>query len=190
MNLRHIDCFFSSPLGLRDLSLHHHANANNLVDELRLGQLDCVRPLGTAAATNVMRDTHVQECCWSTVFSLLSSPSTQQWRRFSPPLDLDIECEEPQTSSVQRSVDGLAHVGPTSSLRRSLPGSTVAQARRRSVRRFTLGHAPGTGTSMLRSTVRCSTRSCGMVLRDLQETNVSFVCEQPSSLVWSMSHNS
>ena len=32
---------------------------------------------------------------------------------------------------------------------------------------------------MLRSTVRCSTRSCGMALRDLQETSVSFVCEQP-----------
>ena len=96
------------------------------------------------------------------------------------PLDLDIECEEPQTSSAQRSFDGLAHVGTTPSLRRSL----------RSVRRFTLGRAPGTSTSMLRSTVRCSTRSCGMAVRDLQEKNVSFVCEQPSSLVWSKSHSS
>ena len=60
---------------------------------------------------------------------------------------------------------------------------TAAEAHRRSVRRVTLGHAPGTGTSMLRSTVRCSTRSCGMALRDLQETSVSFVCEQPPSLV-------
>ena len=36
-DLRHRDCFFSSPLGLRDLSLHHHANVNNLVAELQLG---------------------------------------------------------------------------------------------------------------------------------------------------------
>ena len=71
--------------------------------------------------------------------------------------------------SAHRSVDGLAHVGQTSLPRRSLSGSTVAQA---------LGHAPGTGTSVFRSTVRCSTRSCGMALRDLQETRVSFVCEK------------
>ena len=32
-------------------------------------------------------------------------------------------------------------------------------------------------------------RCCGMAVRDLQETNVSFVCEQSSSLMWSMSHN-
>ena len=116
------------------------------------------------------------------MFSLISFPSTQQRGRLSPPLDLDIECEEHQTSSVPRSVDGLAHVGPTSSLRRSLLESTVAQSHRRSVRRFTLGHAPDKGTSKLRSKVRCSTRSCGMALRDLQEPNESFVCEQPSSL--------
>ena len=38
-NMRHLDCFFSSPLGLWNLFLHRHANVNNLVDELRLGQL-------------------------------------------------------------------------------------------------------------------------------------------------------
>ena len=44
---------------------------------------------------------------------------------------------------VTLSVDGLAHVGPTSPLRRSLPESTVALlAHRQSVRRFTLGYAP------------------------------------------------
>ena len=41
-NLRHLDCPYSSPLGLRDLSLPHHANVNNLIDELRLGQLNCL----------------------------------------------------------------------------------------------------------------------------------------------------
>ena len=41
-NLRHLDCLFSSPLGLWDLSLPRHANVNNLVDELRLGQLNCL----------------------------------------------------------------------------------------------------------------------------------------------------
>ena len=49
-NLRHLDCFFSSPLGLWDLSLHCHANVNNLVDELRLGNstVFCVsRAVGT-----------------------------------------------------------------------------------------------------------------------------------------------
>ena len=36
-NLRHLDCFFSSTLGLWDLSLPRHANVNNLIDDLRLG---------------------------------------------------------------------------------------------------------------------------------------------------------
>ena len=35
-NLRLLDCFFSSSLGLWDLSLRRHAIVNNLVDELRL----------------------------------------------------------------------------------------------------------------------------------------------------------
>ena len=71
--LNHLDCFVSSPLGLWDLSLHLHANVNNLVDELRLGPLNCLlRQLGR-------RDLFVR-----------------------------------------------AHVVPASSLRRSLPKSTVA----------------------------------------------------------------
>ena len=37
-NLRPLDCFVSSPLGLWDLSLRRHAIADNLVDELRLGK--------------------------------------------------------------------------------------------------------------------------------------------------------
>ena len=40
-NLRLLDCFVSS-LGLRDLSLRRHAIVNNLVDEMRLGKLDCL----------------------------------------------------------------------------------------------------------------------------------------------------
>ena len=92
------------------------------------------------------------------MFSWISSPSTQQRRRLSLPLDLDIECEEPQTSSVPRSVNGLAHVGPTSSLRRSprVKSGTCTSAICSTIYS---GHAPGTGTSMLRSTVSCSTRS-------------------------------
>ena len=34
-NLRLLDCFVSSPLGLWDLSLRRHAIVNNLVEELR-----------------------------------------------------------------------------------------------------------------------------------------------------------
>ena len=40
-NLRPLDCFVSSPLGLWDLSLRRHAIADNLVDELRLGEISC-----------------------------------------------------------------------------------------------------------------------------------------------------
>ena len=39
-NLRLLDCFFSSSLGLWDLSQRRHAIANNLVDELRLSIRD------------------------------------------------------------------------------------------------------------------------------------------------------
>ena len=42
-NLRHLDCFVSSPLGLWDLSLCRHAIVNNLVDELRLVRFSCFR---------------------------------------------------------------------------------------------------------------------------------------------------
>ena len=41
-NLRLLDCFISSPLGQWDLSLRRHAMVNNLVDELRLEELDCL----------------------------------------------------------------------------------------------------------------------------------------------------
>ena len=41
-NLRHLNCFFSSPLELWELYLRRHAIVNNLVDELRLEKLDCL----------------------------------------------------------------------------------------------------------------------------------------------------
>ena len=75
LNLRLLDCFFSSSLGLWDLSLRRDPIVNNLVDELRLG-------------------------------------------KFNPFVRV--------------------HVGPASSLRRSLSKWTVAHAHRQSVRRFPL----------------------------------------------------
>ena len=40
-NLRHLDCFVSSPLGLWELSLRRHAIDHNLLDELRLWKFSC-----------------------------------------------------------------------------------------------------------------------------------------------------
>ena len=69
-NLRHLDCFFSSPLGLCDLSLPRHANVNNFVDELRLGQLNCLlRQPGRRGFVRV----HVGSASSATVSSKIES---------------------------------------------------------------------------------------------------------------------
>ena len=74
LSLRHLDYFFSSPLGRWDSSLHRHSNVNNLVDELRLGTstVFCVsRAVGTCVCVLMWGQLH--HCVSSKIGSGIST---------------------------------------------------------------------------------------------------------------------